>query len=100
MLNILEIITITTFNSKYDNTTATTPPIIAERVEFVAVMILGNIKADNAVYGINFINLFRKLFSFRSLIKTKGSNRGIYVTIAIPITIKIRLFNGIDLLFE
>lgn len=77
MLRILEIITITTFNSKYDKIIATIPPIIAENVEFVAVIIPGNISADNAVYGINFINLFVKLFSFKSLITINGINRGI-----------------------
>jgi len=49
ILRILEIITMTTFNSRYDNTIATIPPIIAESVEFVAVMIPGKISADNAV---------------------------------------------------
>lgn len=77
ILIILVIITITTFNSKYDNTIATIPPIIAESVEFVAVIIPGKIRADNAVKGISFINRFVKLFSFKSLMNTKGINRGI-----------------------
>jgi len=49
ILTILDIITITTFNSKYDNIIAIMPPIIAESVEFVAVIIPGKISAANAV---------------------------------------------------
>jgi len=74
---MLAIITNTKLILKYANTTATEPPIIAENGLPVEFIIPGKIKADKAVKGINFKNLFKNLFLSLLFKKTKGSILGI-----------------------